>query len=120
MNTVTDSVHSYWVYPSSPPSGFAPLLGYSYSPLTRLAPYCFRRPSDCHCRAPRLRSAVVLHYLGGGGHRLGFLSNGCKVTRVLVAPAPPLFFFYCRLLGVSQAVYQLFHFVSCLRRGLSC
>jgi len=40
MHTVTDSFHSYWVYPSSPPSGLVPLLGYSYSPLTWLAPYC--------------------------------------------------------------------------------
>jgi len=72
---VTDSFHAYWVYNSSPPSGLVQLLGYSHSPLTQLAPDCLRRPSQCHGRAPRLRSVVVLHCLGGGCQRLGFLSN---------------------------------------------
>jgi len=85
---LTDSFYGYWVYLSSAPSGFVPLLGYSYSPFTRLAPYCLRRPSDCHGRARRVRSVVVLHCLGGGCQHLGFLSNGCNVTTFLVVPAP--------------------------------
>jgi len=98
---VTDSFHGYWVYPSSPPPGLVPLLGYSYSAYTQLAPYCLRRSSDCHGRAPWLASVDVLHCLGCGCQRLGFLSNGCNVTTVLGAPAPPWFFFHCRLLRVS-------------------
>jgi len=128
---VTDSFHSYWVYPSSPPFGHVPLLGYSYSPFTRLAPYCLRCPSDCQDRPPRLRSVVVLHCLGGGCQRLGFLRNVynatqsivvvfCKVTGFLVTPAPPASFLHCWLLRVSLVVYQLFHFVRCLRQGVSC
>jgi len=54
-----------------------------------------------HSRAPRLRSVVVLHCLGGGCQRLGFLSNACNATKVQVAPAPQLFFLYCLLLWVS-------------------
>jgi len=87
---VTDSFHGYWVYPSSPPSGFVPLLGYSYSPLPQLAPYCHPRPSNCHGRARRLRSVVVLHCLAAGCQRLGFLSNGCKVKTVFSGPRTPL------------------------------
>jgi len=45
-HTVTDSFHDYWVYPSSHPSGLVSLLGYSYNPLTRLAPY---RPLALPC-----------------------------------------------------------------------
>jgi len=108
---VTDSFHGYWVYPSSPPSGLVPLLGYSYSPLPRLAPYCLRRPSNCHGRAPRGRSVVVLHCLGGGCQCLGFLSNGCNVTTVLVTPVPPLFFFHCRLLRVSRSGLSITFFL---------
>ena len=66
------------------------MLGYSYSPLTRLAPYCLCGPSDCHGRAPRLRSVVVLHCLCGGCQRLGFLSNGCNVTTVFRGPRTSL------------------------------
>jgi len=139
---VTDSFHGYWVYPSSPPPGFVPLLGYSYSPFTRLAPYCLRPPSDCHGRAPRLCSVVVLHWVGGGCQRLGFLSSGCNVTMVVLAPAPPLFFFHCRLLRVftqcsinyfillevhgkgfpvdsSPCIYLYFSFRPPSRRGIS-
>ena len=109
-HTVTASFRGYWVYPSSTPSGLVPLLGYSYSPFTRLAPHCLRRLSDCHGHAPQLRSVVVLHCLPGGCQRLEFLSNICNATLLLVAPAPPLLFFHSRLLRVSQVVYQLFYF----------
>jgi len=86
--------------PSLPLQGLILLLGYSYSLLTRLAPYCRRRPSDCHGRAPRLCLLVVLHCLSGGCHQLGFSTNGSSATMVSVAPAPSLFFFHCRLLRV--------------------
>jgi len=76
MHTVSHSFHGYWVNPSSPPWGLVPLLGYSYSTLTQLAPYCLRRPTDYHGRTSLLRSRVVLHCLGGGCQRLGFFSNG--------------------------------------------
>jgi len=52
--------------PPLPPQGFVPLVGYCYSPFTRLVPYCLRHPRDCHGRAPWLRSVVVLHCLGCG------------------------------------------------------
>jgi len=107
-HTVTNSFHGYWVYPSSPPSGHVPLLGYSNSPFPRLAHYCLRCPSDCHGCSPRLRSVVVLHYLSGGCQRLGFSSNVCNAKTVLAAPAPPLLFFHCRLLRVSFVVHPLF------------
>jgi len=109
-HTVTDSFHGYWVYPSSPPPGLVLLLGYSYSPFTRLAPYCLRRPSDCHGRAPLLHLVVVLHCLRGACQRLGFFSNSCNVTTVLVAPAPLLFFFHCPLLRVSQSGVSIISF----------
>jgi len=54
-----------------------------------------------HGRTPRLCSVVVLHCLGGGCQRPGFMSNACNAATVLVAPAPQLFFFDCRLLWVS-------------------
>ena len=41
--------------PPLPPQGLVPLLGYSYNPLTWLAPYCpftLRRPRDCPTVAP--------------------------------------------------------------------
>ena len=41
-----DIFHGSWVYPFSPPSGLVRLLGYSYNPLTWLAPYC---PSASPC-----------------------------------------------------------------------
>jgi len=84
------------------------LLGYSYSPFTRLVTYCHRRPRNCHGRAPRRRSVLVLHCLVGRCQRLGFSSNVCNPTSFLVAPAPPLFFFHCQSLRVSLVVYQLF------------
>ena len=62
------------------------MLGYSYSPFTRLAPYCVRRARDCHGRASRLFSVVVLHCLRGGSQRLWFSSNVCNVLSLLVAP----------------------------------
>ena len=48
-HTVTDSFHGYWVLPSSPPSGLVPLLGYSYNPLTWLAPYCLFVTGTGYC-----------------------------------------------------------------------
>jgi len=41
--------------PPLPPPGLVPLLGYSYNPLTQLAPYCpftLRRPRDFSTVAP--------------------------------------------------------------------
>jgi len=116
---VTDSFHGNWVYPSSLSSWLVALLSYSYNPLTRLAHYCLRRPSACEGRASPLHLVVVLHSLGGGCQRLGFLSNGCNVTTVIVAPAQPLFFFHCPLLRVLQLPYQILNFVRCLRQGVS-
>jgi len=130
MHTVTDSFHGYWVYPSSPPSGFVPLLGYSYSPFTRLAPYSLGRPSDCHCRAPQLHSVIVLHCLGGGCQCLGFSSNVynasrsivtvfCNVTRFIVTPAPPLFFFHFWYLGFRLSGLSIIYFVGVYGKGFT-
>jgi len=125
---VTDSFHGYWVYPFSPPSGLVPLLGYSYSPFTRLAPYCLRRRSDCHGCAPRLRSVIVLHCLGEGCQRLGFSSNVynasrstvmvfCNVTRFILTPTPPLFFFHCWYLGFRLSGLSIIYFVGVCGKG---
>ena len=65
--------------PPHPPSGFVPLLGYSYHPFSRLAPYCYGTPPPAtllHGRTPRLRSVVVLHCFGGRCQRLG---SDCNV-----------------------------------------
>jgi len=125
---VTDSFHGYWVYPSSPPSGLVQLLGYSYTPLTRLAPDCLRRPSNGHGRAPRLRSIIVLHCLRGGCQRLGFSSTiydasratvmvFCNVTRFIVTPAPPLFFLHCCYLGFRLSGLSIISFVGVYGKG---
>ena len=43
-----------------------------------------------HGGAPRLRSFVVLHCLGGGYQRLGFMSHACNGATVLSGPCAPL------------------------------
>ena len=114
-HTVTDTFHGYWVYPSSPPSGFGPLLGYSYDPLAQLAPYC-----PFTLRRPRNLSTVALHGYAQSSYcttsvadvnTLGSRVMNATPQRFLVAPAPPLLFFHCQLLWVSLLVITIIYFV---------
>jgi len=43
-----------------------------------------------HCHAPRLRAVVVLHCLGGGCQRLGFMRTACNAATVLCGPRTSL------------------------------
>jgi len=61
----------------------------------------------------------VLHCLSGGCQRLGFLSNLCNARTVLVATAPPLFFFHCGLLRVSRVVLSIIYFVGVYGKGFA-
>src|ERR1700712_4187486 len=73
------AVSSELATPPHPPPVFVQLLCYSYHPFFRLAPYCYGTPPPAtllHGRTPRLRSVVVLHYLGGLFQRLG---SDCNV-----------------------------------------
>jgi len=122
---VTDSFHGYWVYRSSPPSCLVPLLGCSYNPLTRLAPYCPFAFSLrlLHGRAPRLRSVVLLHCLGGGCQRLGFMSNACNATRAFSwLQRPHWSSFIVGYFGFHSGYNNLFLFCCswCLGQGFPC
>jgi len=110
--------------PPLPPSGFVPSLGYSYNPLTRLAPYCpftLRRPRPFSTVAP-LGYAQSSYCTASVAdvNALGSRVMHATPQRFIVAPAPPLFFFYCRLLWVSLSGYNNYLFCWRLRQGFSC
>jgi len=97
------------------------LLGYSYNPLTLLAPYCsftLLRPRDFSTVGPR--GYAQSSYCTPSVPDVNALASSVMCAtpqRVLVAPAPPLFFFHCRLLWVSSVVITIIYFVGVHGKG---
>jgi len=107
--------------PPLPPSGLVPLRGYSYNPLTRLAPYCpfsLRPPRDFSTGAPF--GYAQLSYCTASVVDVNALGSRVMYPTprpFIVTPPPPLFFFYCRLLWVSLVVITIIYFVGVYGKG---
>ena len=97
------------------------MLSYSYNQLTRLAPYCpftLRRSHDCPTVAPLgYAQSAYCNASVADVNALG--SRGMYPTPqwFMVAAAPPVFFFYCRLLWVSLVVFTIIYFVGVHGKG---
>jgi len=107
--------------PPLPPSGLVPLLSWSYNPLTQLAPYCpfsLRRPRDFFT-VPPLGYAQSSYCTASVAdvNALGSRVMYATPQRFIVAPAPQLFFFHCRLLWVSLVVITIIYFVGVYGKG---